>query len=272
MAWKFIKFHSLDHLMAHITMFGWIENSSAQAGEHCHKFYLKVLKVLTNNHESWPRQIFKIHRREQGLRHLLGELRKKSPLEFIVVNGIDKINISVSIQYIYCISIYSFLVFSCTRVQTQAESGTLTTAGEQLEKEGPLRGEDGEESELFRNFMIDELDLPDAMILKKRGLESQTMGLRFPIWFTACRHRQFISKLVSVGSKKRGSDYIRLSSLSMPFSLAMQANKDLNKLASHLSKFLQENYHATCNIPVSIRPSESNLTHTLTWLRHTMCN
>lgn len=84
--WKFIKFHSLDHLLAHIVLFGWIENSSAQAGEHCHKFYLKVLKVITNNHADWPQQIFKIHRREQGLRHLLGELRKQSALDYFIVN------------------------------------------------------------------------------------------------------------------------------------------------------------------------------------------
>lgn len=63
--------------MAQIILWGWIENSSAQAGEHCHKFYLKVLKHLTNNHEDWPRQIFRIHRREQGLRHMLGEISKQ---------------------------------------------------------------------------------------------------------------------------------------------------------------------------------------------------
>ena len=74
--WKFIKFHALDHLMAQIILWGWVENSSAQAGEHCHKFYLKILKGLTNGHPDWPKQIFKVHRREQGLRHILGAISK----------------------------------------------------------------------------------------------------------------------------------------------------------------------------------------------------
>jgi hypothetical protein len=56
----------VSHILNHILLFGWIENSSCQAGEHCHKFYIKILKRLTNNKQDWEKQIFKIHAREQG--------------------------------------------------------------------------------------------------------------------------------------------------------------------------------------------------------------
>ncbi len=48
-AWRIIKFHILQHIPHHILLFGWIENSSCQAGEHCHRFYIKLIKKLTNN-------------------------------------------------------------------------------------------------------------------------------------------------------------------------------------------------------------------------------
>ena len=64
--WRIIKFHMISHILNHMILFGWIENSSCQAGEHCHKFYIKILKRLTNNKQDWEKQIFKIHAREQG--------------------------------------------------------------------------------------------------------------------------------------------------------------------------------------------------------------
>jgi hypothetical protein len=74
LGWRFLKFHMLKHIIHHIILFGWWENCSCQVGESCHKFWLKLLKSLTNNKVDWEQTIFKIHRREQSLRHILAEI------------------------------------------------------------------------------------------------------------------------------------------------------------------------------------------------------
>lgn len=73
-AWKFVKFHILRHIPHHLLKYGWWENCSCQTGERLHKFYLKMIKRLTNNKADWERQIFRIHKREQGLRHVIAEV------------------------------------------------------------------------------------------------------------------------------------------------------------------------------------------------------
>ena len=84
--WCFMKFHIMLHILFVILVFGWIENTSCQAGEHCHKFYLKVIKHLTNNQEEWEKQIFKIHSREQGLQHIIAAVSKFLDMECLVLN------------------------------------------------------------------------------------------------------------------------------------------------------------------------------------------
>ncbi len=74
LAWQFVKYHMLRHLINHILLFGWIENSSCQAGEHCHKFYLKLIKRLTNNKEDWERQVFNVHTRDQAIQNIIAEI------------------------------------------------------------------------------------------------------------------------------------------------------------------------------------------------------
>lgn len=152
--------------------------------------------------------------------------------------------------------------------QRNFESETMQFLGDRLEAD-----EDSQDDDLFRNFALDELDLPDQMISRKRGLESQTMGLRFPMWFTACHHMEFLYRLCSEGVASKNSDMIRLASLSNPASAAMQANKDLAKLAAHLTKFLQEQYHEVLAIPVrqSLISLQSIAKHERTWTRHTIC-
>ena len=93
------------------------------------------------------------------------------------------------------------------------------------------------------------------------------------MWFTACHHMEFLYRLCSEGVASKNSDMIRLASLSNPASAAMQANKDLAKLAAHLTKFLQEQYHEVLAIPVrqSLISLQSIAKHELTWTRHTIC-
>ncbi len=77
--WKIVKFHMLKHIIHHIIMFGWIENSSCQAGEHLHKFYLKLIRRLTNNKQDWEKQVFHIHARDQALHHMIAEVGMSQP-------------------------------------------------------------------------------------------------------------------------------------------------------------------------------------------------
>ena len=73
-AWKIIKYHMMTHVVSCIPKFGWWENCSCQAGEHCHKFYIKLIKKLTNNKGEWEKQVFKVHARDEGLKKILAEL------------------------------------------------------------------------------------------------------------------------------------------------------------------------------------------------------
>ena len=77
-SWKFIKVHILRHIPHHLLKFGWWENCSCQTGEQLHKVYLHMIKRLTNNKADWERQIFRIHKREQGLRHIIAEVGEYS--------------------------------------------------------------------------------------------------------------------------------------------------------------------------------------------------
>lgn len=72
--WAFIKFHLLTHVLHPLLEYGWLENISCQAGEHCLKFYIKLIKKLTNNKEDWQKQVFKIHQRENNLGTILSEI------------------------------------------------------------------------------------------------------------------------------------------------------------------------------------------------------
>lgn len=74
--WRIIKFHIITHMIHHILMYGWIENSSCQAGEHCHRWFLKLIKHLTNNKVDWEKQLFNIHTREETLQSILAAVSK----------------------------------------------------------------------------------------------------------------------------------------------------------------------------------------------------
>ena len=73
-AWAVLKFHILSHIVSCIVDYGWWENCSCQAGEHCHKFYIKIIRRLTNNKGGWERQVFKVHARDEGLKKIIAEI------------------------------------------------------------------------------------------------------------------------------------------------------------------------------------------------------
>jgi ribosomal protein L17 len=75
----------VKHLIHHILMFGWIENTSCQAGEHCHKFYIKLIKRLTNNKENWQRQVFRFHAKSQAVQNILAEIGKPTHMQHVAL-------------------------------------------------------------------------------------------------------------------------------------------------------------------------------------------
>jgi hypothetical protein len=89
-------------------------------------------------------------------------------------------------------------------------------------------------------FSAQELSRPDQQLAKKRGLDANSLGLRYPIWYSACRFDKFVYNLTSKGLKERGTDFLLLQSLGDPDSWANTQLKhpDLKALPSHILKYL----------------------------------
>jgi hypothetical protein len=117
-------------------------------------------------------------------------------------------------------------------------------AEDQLEKEDP-------DDDHFKNFLKEELKMPEAIEAKKRGLDSQSMGLRYPIWVCACDHKNYKYILTAHGNRKWETAFLRIANLSDPNSFDFERHPQLQKLACHLVKFLQQRYNEQLRIPVS---------------------
>lgn len=100
-------------------------------------------------------------------------------------------------------------------------------------------------------FFWEEMHIPEAELAKKRGFDSNTMGLRYPIWYAACFHHHFEFKLVSPGTRQKGTDFVKLASLDLATSNAITRHPDLVFLAAPLAKYLQNFHHMALDIPVS---------------------
>ncbi len=62
--------------------------------------------------------------------------------------------------------------------------------------------EDIEEGSHLAAFVLKELHQPAEQLAKKRGFDSNTMGLRFPFWLSACTHTKFTYTLTFPGSRE----------------------------------------------------------------------
>lgn len=57
---------------------------------------------------------------------------------------------------------------------------------------------------------------PEEVASKQKGFDSNTMGLRFPIWLCACSYKQFTHKLINSGTKEKKSDFVRWVDMGFP--------------------------------------------------------
>ena len=152
-------------------------------------------------------------------------------------------------------------MFCCnTEAQIAAEKGSRR----------PNDDDEEEDKSLVQDrFNSDDLKLPDQQLAKKRGLEQNSLGLRYPIWFAACRFEDFSYKLTCAGDHKRGTDFLLLQSLGEEDSWAnIRLNHpELRPLAECIVKYLR-NFHSDENdIPV-IHARPVNL---CTYGIHTVC-
>jgi hypothetical protein len=110
-------------------------------------------------------------------------------------------------------------------------------------------GEEIEEDSHLASFVLKELHQPEEQLAKKRGFDSNTMGLRFPIWLAACNHTKFTYTLTSPGNRERETDFVKLQSLASKTSSARSRHEPLKFLVHHIVKYLQ-NFHST-SLPVT---------------------
>ena len=89
------------------------------------------------------------------------------------------------------------------------------------------------------NFVLEDLDLAGARETKN-SLDSNTMGIRFPIWFAACNADTMEYNLAVPGSRKKATDVLRLASLSGD---QCKRHPDLKFLAEHILKYMKDFEH-----------------------------
>ena len=127
----------------------------------------------------------------------------------------------------------------------------------------------GEMDDLFVDFVFEDLQKPQQDLDKKRGFETNTMGLRFPIWAAACSFQDFNTCLAVPGQEAKGTAYIRLPSLSNPQSKEILNHPDLKYLADHIVKYLRNFHSNEINIPVSASPCVLTCMEVFPWYSHT---
>jgi hypothetical protein len=106
--------------------------------------------------------------------------------------------------------------------------------------------------------VLSELYASDEALARKRGFDSNTMGLKFPIWLAACSHQLFSVELTSPGDKEKETAFVKLHSLSDQDSRARSQHPQLKYLPFYLTRYLQ-NFEPDI-LPVIYTPPSKNST------------
>jgi hypothetical protein len=124
--------------------------------------------------------------------------------------------------------------------ERSAEGGAGVPEDTGEDVSSPDEGSEQEFAPVQERFSSVDLKLPDEQLGKKRGLDANSLGLRYPIWYAACRFDKFSCRLTCQGLKDRGSDFLMLQSLGDPDSWATRQLKhpDIKALSAHIVKYL----------------------------------
>ncbi len=98
----------------------------------------------------------------------------------------------------------------------------------------------------LKNFVLDEFDQPERHRETRKDADSNTMGLRYPIWMTACSHKQIHYQLAAPGTREKDTEFVNLGALSQPMKedkmTTLQRHPYLKYLSSQVVRYLQ-NFH-----------------------------
>ena len=86
----------------------------------------------------------------------------------------------------------------------------------------------------LEDFVLEDFYVPEERLRLRRGLDSNTMGLRYPVWHSACRARHIKYVFKSPGHRLKGSDFVKLATVSEQSS----NHADLRFLPEALTNYL----------------------------------
>jgi hypothetical protein len=94
----------------------------------------------------------------------------------------------------------------------------------------------------MEDFVLEDMYTPEEKVAQRRGLESNTTGLRYPIWFAACSYTKIVHTFKAPGTNKKESGFVKLATCDSPESPACQSHPHLRFLAEALAHYL-DNFH-----------------------------
>jgi hypothetical protein len=86
----------------------------------------------------------------------------------------------------------------------------------------------------LEDFVLEDFYVPEERLRLRRGLDSNTMGLRYPVWHSACRARHIRYTFKSPGERCQGTDFVKLATVSERSS----NHPDLRSLPEALTNYL----------------------------------
>ena len=86
----------------------------------------------------------------------------------------------------------------------------------------------------MEDFVLDDFYVPEARLLHRRGLDSNSMGIRYPFWHAACKHHHIQYAFKAPGSKPLDTDFVKLATIPE----RSWRHPDLKFLAEALTNYL----------------------------------
>jgi hypothetical protein len=88
------------------------------------------------------------------------------------------------------------------------------------------------------DFVPEDVYAPEEKLAQRRGLESNTTGLRYPIWFAACSYKKIKHTFKAPGTRQKETDFIKLATLDNPSSPSLTNHSELKYLSEALAQYM----------------------------------